>query len=166
MRAKKYWTCTADIVFVKRDKKYHDNRVCEDGAADLADLPEKTITCNSDAADAARELLGDLDVEGVVLLMLNNSNRLIGACRIALGINNQCAVYPRNIFTAALLSNAVSIILAHNHPSGADRPSENDWNMTKNVHAAGKLLEIPLLDHLILAGDKIVSLRESPRWPA
>jgi len=166
MRAKKYWTCTADIVFVKRDKKYHENTVCETDGAIADNLPDKVIATRNDAADAARELLGDLDVEGVVVLMLNNSNRLIGACRIALGINNQCAVYPRNIFTAALLSNAASIILAHNHPSGADRPSENDWNITKNVHAAGKLLEIPLLDHLILAGDKIVSLRESPRWPA
>jgi DNA repair protein RadC len=57
------------------------------------------------------------------------------------------------------------MILAHNHPAGIMTPSEADWNLTKRLHDVGKLLELPLLDHLIVCRDRVLSLRELPRWP-
>jgi DNA repair protein RadC len=57
------------------------------------------------------------------------------------------------------------MILAHNHPGGSINASEADWLITERLFTVGKLLEIPLLDHVIICSHKVVSLRELPRWP-
>ena len=68
---------------------------------------------------------------------------------------------PREVFKSSILSNAASIILLHNHPSGELQPSEGDVEVTKRIGAAGKMLGIPLLDHIILGQGEYMSLREA-----
>lgn len=65
----------------------------------------------------------------------------------------------------ALGCGAASVILAHNHPGGGLNPSEADWLLTERIFQIGKLLELPLLDHIIISSNKVVSLRDLPRWP-
>lgn len=83
---------------------------------------------------------------------------------MAEGTANQCVVYPRHIMQKALHYAATSIIVAHNHPGGGLQPSDADWTLTERLFLIGKLLEIPLLDHLIISSEEVVSLRELPRW--
>jgi DNA repair protein RadC len=103
--------------------------------------------------------------EYVAVLFLGNRNQVIETEIIAEGTVNQCAVYPRVIMERALRYHATSIIIAHNHPGGGLKPSEADWVLTGRLFAICTLLEIPLLDHLVISHDEVVSLRDMPRWP-
>ena len=81
---------------------------------------------------------------------------------VGMGSINYCPVSIPEIFKAALLSNAANILLFHNHPSGDANPSQEDMQLTKKVVEAGKLLGIPLLDHIILGeADNFYSFRKS-----
>jgi len=78
---------------------------------------------------------------------------------VALGTASSVTVHPRDVFREAVKANAVSVIVAHNHPSGDVDPSEDDIALTARLKRAGDLLGITLLDHLILApGGKMCSL--------
>ena len=103
--------------------------------------------------------------EYVAALFLGNRNQVLETEIIAEGTVNQCAVYPRIIMEKALRYHATSLIIAHNHPGGGLRPSEADWVLTERLFAICALLEIPLLDHLIISQQEVVSLKELPRWP-
>lgn len=97
--------------------------------------------------------------EYMYMICLNTKNRVIGVFEISHGNVNSSIVGAREIFQKALLANAVSIILAHNHPSGDPTPSREDVEVTKRIVEAGKILGVQLLDHLII-GDQYVSLKE------
>jgi DNA repair protein RadC len=109
---------------------------------------------------------GPLRDEYVAALFLDGANRVITTEIIAEGTVNQCAVYPRMVMERAMQRGAAAIILAHNHPGGGNTPSEADWDITRRLFEIGKLLEIPLLDHIIVAKDCAISLRELARWPS
>jgi DNA repair protein RadC len=108
---------------------------------------------------------GNRPDEYVSMLMLDSANRVMGAETLAEGTVNQCAIHPRTVVRKAILAGAAGMILAHNHPAGIAVPSEADWNLTKRLHDVGRLLDLPLLDHLIVCRDRVLSLRELPRWP-
>ena len=72
---------------------------------------------------------------------------------VAHGVLSECPMSSKAIYMRALLSNATSIIIAHNHPSGDPSPSQADIETTKRISEAGTLLEITVLDHLIIASD-------------
>jgi DNA repair protein RadC len=76
-------------------------------------------------------------------------------------------VHPREVFKAALLANSTAIIVAHNHPSGSETPSLEDLETTKTLIAAGELLGVKVLDHVIVISTGLTSLRESHGylWP-
>ena len=76
------------------------------------------------------------------------------------GSLNSSIVHPREIFKRAVLQNAASIIICHNHPSGDPTPSQEDINTTKRIYDAGKILGIELLDHVIIGDNKYTSLKE------
>lgn len=159
MKIKKYWTCQADVLFVRRNVQNH---VCEDR------FPPDPIRTNRDAANAVRSLLGDLLIEAACVIMMNTPGRVIGAARIAVGDPGSCIVSPRQVVTAGLLSGASSIIFAHNHPGGSSVPSEADWSIVKRIYTACAAVDMPLVDALILYGndaDRVLSMREQPRWP-
>lgn len=122
------------------------------------------ITHRSDIEEYLRFYFGSRRDEYVAAVYLDNSNGVIATDILAEGTVNQCALYPRQIIEKALLRGAASIILAHNHPGGNTTPSSADWNITERLIAIGKLLDMPLLDHIIITGDSVVSLRSLDRW--
>jgi DNA repair protein RadC len=101
--------------------------------------------------------------ECFAVLTLDGSHQVIRAHEITVGLANQSQVHPRETFACALEDRAVSILAAHNHPSGSLDPSAEDLVVTRRLTEAGRLLGIPLLDHLIVTADGFTSLRE--RFP-
>lgn len=91
--------------------------------------------------------------ENLVVLLLNAQRRLIRRCDIARGTLTRVLAHPRSIFREAIIHNACSIILAHNHPSGDPHPSKHDMELTDSVRNAGEVMGIPLKDHVILGAE-------------
>ncbi len=123
------------------------------------------VSHRDDVEEYLRVCFGYRADEYVAALFLDVANRVLQTEIVAEGTVNQCTIYPRVIFEKALRYRASSIILAHNHPGGTAAPSESDWAVTGRISAAGTIFEIPLLDHIIICSDTVVSLRESSRWP-
>lgn len=88
--------------------------------------------------------------EQFVVLTLNAKSRLIGRHMIALGTVSSTLVHPREVFRVAVLDAAMQIIVVHNHPSGDPSPSAQDIRITKKIVDAGKIMEIPVSDHVII----------------
>lgn len=105
--------------------------------------------------------LSHLKKEIFIILILNSANNLIRDVQISEGILNSSLVHPREVFKSAILESAASIILLHNHPSGEAEPSQEDKNITRRLMEAGKLLDIPVLDHIIIGHRKYFSFREA-----
>lgn len=92
--------------------------------------------------------------ENFVVLMLDSHRKLIRCINISKGTMNRTLVHPRDVFRSAIISNACSVILAHNHPSGDVTPSRQDRELTRSLITAGQTVHIPVMDHLIIgAGD-------------
>lgn len=95
------------------------------------------------------------------IIMLSTKNHVLGISTISTGTLNASIVHPREIFQIVFLQGMVtSIILVHNHPSGDANPSQEDLALTKKLVDAGKLLDIPVLDHIIVGDTAYVSLKE------
>src|SRR5690606_3038801 len=101
--------------------------------------------------------------ECFVVLTLDGSHQVSRAHEVTIGLANQSQVHPRETFACALEDRAVGIMIAHNHPSGSLDPSPDDLAVTRRLAEAGRMLGIPLLDHLIVASAGFTSLRE--RYP-
>lgn len=114
-------------------------------------------------ADVARvcKSLKYRDREVFHALYLDTKNHLVGADEVAVGTVNASLVHPREIYKAAILTNASSLVVVHNHPSGDPGPSPEDVEITTKIGEAGKLLGIELLDHVIIGEAGYFSLRES-----
>lgn len=119
----------------------------------------KTLSSPCMAEPVLRDYLEGADREHFVVAMLDNKNKLIGITTISIGSLNASIVHPREIFKPAILCNAASIILSHNHPSGDPRPSQEDLSITDRLKKAGEIIGIPVTDHIIL-GDNIFSFLE------
>lgn len=91
--------------------------------------------------------------EEFYIILLNRANKVLGWYKVSEGGMSGTVVDPKLVFSIALKSLASSLVLAHNHPSGNLKPSNEDINLTKKLKEAGALLEIPVLDHLILTTD-------------
>jgi len=107
------------------------------------------ITSSKDAYDQIRPYLLDLRHEEFWVLLLTRSNEVIRPVQISQGGVSGTVADPKIIFKAALEHLASALILVHNHPSGNLKPSEADRDLTRRLVASGKLLDIPILDHLI-----------------
>jgi len=92
--------------------------------------------------------------EHLMTLFLNARNELLSKKPMFIGTLNANLVHPREIFQEALKQNACSVILAHNHPSGDNDPSEEDLEITKRIKEAGRIMGIDVLDHVIIAKNK------------
>ena len=108
------------------------------------------ISVSKDVYDIMKPILIDLPHEEFWLLILNRANLVTKKELISRGGVSGTVVDTKIIFKAAVENYACSIIICHNHPSGNFKPSEADIRITKNIKDAGKLMEIPLLDHLII----------------
>lgn len=91
---------------------------------------------------------------------INTKNKPTAIHTVSIGTLNSTVVHPREIFKAAILSNAASIILAHNHPSGDPTPSKEDIGITKRLVDAGELLGITVMDHIIIGENNYVSMKK------
>lgn len=94
------------------------------------------------------------------VMMFNNKQMMIRDCLLSKGTVNASLASPRDIFIEAPRYQAVSLILVHNHPSGDPEPSQQDIQLTRKVAEAGRFMDIPVLDHIIIGDNSFVSLRE------
>lgn len=108
-----------------------------------------------------RNKLAGLEHEVFAVLFLDTQNRLIEYIEMFRGTIGTVSVHSREVVKEALRLNAAKIILAHNHPSGSAKPSEMDKRLTQHLKGALALIEVPTLDHIIVAGNKTVSFAES-----
>lgn len=135
-------------VYYKRQVAYHDM---------------EKIASSEDAVVYLRKYWSKKKMDHVELFMviyLNRSNRIMGWSRISVGGQAGTIVDPKVIFQIALKANSSSIILAHNHPSGNTKPSENDIRLTTKMENAGKFLDLPILDHIILTSEEFFSFAD------
>lgn len=105
--------------------------------------------------------LRDLVVEEFHVLALGSQSQVKGDLLITRGILNSSLVHPREVFRAAIAEAAAGIIVVHNHPSGDPTPSADDRAVTRQLVDAGRLLDLPVYDHVIIGGDRYMSFAES-----
>lgn len=104
--------------------------------------------------------MAPLDHEELWIINLDTRNRVLNLTKLYQGSVNSSQVRTAEIFRQAIIDNAPSIIIAHNHPSGDPQPSPDDIGVTRAIVQAGKILEIDVLDHIVIAKDKYISLKE------
>jgi DNA repair protein RadC len=126
-----------------------------------SDTQEKPqITTSQDAYDLVKGDLIDLPHEEFWVLLLNRAHRVVKKKRVSEGGVSGTVADPKIIFKLALEELASGIIVAHNHPSGNNAPSQTDIDLTKKIKESGRFLEIQLLDHIIVAGNKYFSFAD------
>ena len=123
-------------------------------------LEKIKLTSSRDAFELIQSDLSDLTHEEFWLLLLNNAQQLIRKVCISQGGFTGTVADPKKIFKLALENSACHIILAHNHPSGNLKPSDNDIKLTKKLKEAGAFLEMPVLDHIIVGEEKYFSFAD------
>jgi DNA repair protein RadC len=123
-------------------------------------LRQRAVLTSTEAVRTyLRARLAALPREVFHVLFLDKKNQLIADERMAEGTIDHAPVYPREVVRRALELSASAIVLAHNHPSGDPTPSRADIEMTQQVVAAARALQIAVHDHLVVAGDQVASLR-------
>lgn len=110
--------------------------------------------------DFLKNTLVSSDKERVISILLDNRNKIIGVDEVSIGTLNSSIVHPREIFKSAILSNATSFILAHNHPSGDPDPSREDLELTKTIQKASEFFGIDLLDHIVIGNGNFISFKD------
>jgi DNA repair protein RadC len=126
--------------------------------ADTGEKPK--VTTSRDAYEILKRDLLDIPHEEFWVLLLNRANRVIRKHQVSQGGVSGTVADPKIIFKSALEELACGIILAHNHPSGNLKASQADIDLTRKLKDAGKLLEIQVLDHVIIAGQKYYSFAD------
>ena len=120
---------------------------------------EKEIACSSDAVALLSKELGEYDREVFCVLHLNPKGLPLSASITSIGELTSTLVHPREVFKSAVLSSAACIMLLHNHPSGNLSPSEEDIKTTERIAVCGRVLAIPVVDHIICAEHGYISMR-------
>jgi DNA repair protein RadC len=124
--------------------------------------PDKTVIKSSRTAyELLRPMLADLPHEEFWMLILNRANAVVRSECISKGGINATLVDARIVFKPAILHNASSIILAHNHPSGNMKASDEDVRLTKKLREAGKLFDIGIFDHIIVGENTYFSFADA-----
>jgi DNA repair protein RadC len=122
--------------------------------------PPPSLRCSADAWAQLGRRLGRRRREEFFVVALDARNRVRSVHRVAVGTLTSCTVHPREVFAPLLRRAAAAALLVHNHPSGDPAPSPEDEALTERLAEAGRLLGIPILDHLIVARDGYASLRD------
>jgi len=125
-----------------------------------ADPPPERIRSPADVHRFYAARLRDLAVEEFHVLALDSQSQILADLLITRGILNSSLVHPREVFRAAIAEAAAGIIVVHNHPSGDPTPSADDRAVTRQLVDAGRLLDVPVYDHVIVGGDRFVSFAE------
>jgi len=117
------------------------------------------VTSPEQAADVVMQRYGDREREHFGLLALDTKNRVIKEVVVSIGTLNGSMAHPREIFRPAILANAAAVILFHNHPSGDPTPSQNDISVTRRLMEAGRMMGVEVLDHVVVARNRFVSIK-------
>lgn len=128
--------------------------------ATLGQADREHITSPGDAAQYLMDRMRYLKTEHFVTLLLNTKNRIISSRLVAIGSLTSAVVHPREVFATAVSAHASSILVSHNHPSGDPYPSTEDRSLTHALEEAGRILGIPLLDHIVIGDGRFWSFRE------
>ena len=123
-------------------------------------LSIRKITSPSDIAEIFIPMLRDKVKEEFYVVCLNTANKITKVELISVGNLNSSVVHPREVFKVAIENNSANIILLHNHPSGNCEPSNEDITLTNQMVDVGKIMNILVFDHIIIAGEKYTSLVE------
>ena len=125
------------------------------------ELMEKTLFSTPQVVrDYLQLQLGSRPHEIFAVLFLNSQNRLIALEEMFRGTLTTTSVYPREVVIRALALNAASVVLAHNHPSGAAQPSQADEALTRTLKAALALVDVRVLDHFVVTASRAISMAE------
>ena len=111
--------------------------------------------------DLSRQILKNQDREYILAIAMDARTKPVAVEIVAIGTVNQAVIEPRDLFKYAIISNAAGVVMVHNHPSGNPSPSEEDYKITAKINDAGRLLGIPLLDHIIVGDDSYFSFKEN-----
>jgi DNA repair protein RadC len=119
------------------------------------------IKCPQDVYERCAPALRDLPQEEFRVLMLNVQHAVLRELPVTRGILDASIVHPREVFRAAIAENAAAVILAHNHPSGDPTPSPDDHAVTAQLVEAGRIVGIPVLDHVVIGDGSYLSFVEA-----
>lgn len=117
-----------------------------------------TIDSPQAAAEVVLPIFAGADREACLAALLDTKHRLLEVATVSIGSLDHTFMSPREVFRDALLANAAAIVLAHNHPSGDPEPSRDDEQVTRRLVRAGELVGVEVLDHLVVGGERWVSL--------
>jgi DNA repair protein RadC len=123
----------------------------------------RRISTSKHVFDIFTDRLSDLNHEEFWILLLKRSNDVLVELKISSGGLSGTVADPKIIFGKALALRASAMVLIHNHPSGNNTPSQSDITLTDNLKEAGKFLDLPILDHIIVAGNRYYSFADSGR---
>lgn len=118
------------------------------------------VTNSKSAHLILRPFLAGQEVEEFWVMALASNKKVIRVEMIFRGTVDSCPVHPRDVFRFALKMNASAILVAHNHPSDDCRPSDQDLKLTRELHEAGDLLQIPVVDHMIVSKSGFFSMAD------
>ncbi|MCK4235819.1 MAG: DNA repair protein RadC [Candidatus Krumholzibacteria bacterium] len=120
----------------------------------------RKVRSPDDVAGLIAPEMKELDREHFKAILLDTKNGILKIVTVAVGSLNAALVHPREVFKAAVIASAAGVILVHNHPTGNPEPSREDTDLTKRFARCGELMGIDLVDHIIIGGDRFVSMRE------
>ncbi|WP_067727829.1 RadC family protein [Oceanobacillus damuensis] len=121
---------------------------------------ERSVKSPEDGYKLMKLFLADKDREHFIVASLDIKNQPVSINVCHIGSLNASIVHPREVMKSAILSNAASIIVGHNHPSGLPEPSKEDIGVTRRLAEAGKIIGIDVLDHIIVGDESFISLKE------
>ena len=119
------------------------------------------LSCPQDVADFLMPRLRYAAKEQFVVILLNGKNKVIGTEVVSEGSLSSSIVHPREVYAPAMLHHAAAIMVAHNHPSGDPKPSLEDEEVTRMLSRSGKVLGIPMIDHVIIGDGNYYSFLEN-----
>lgn len=132
----------------------------------LGEVVGVTIREPGDVLEVLHAKMADEAQEVFAAVLVDARHKVLGYIEISRGTLTASLIHPREIFKAAIIANAASLLLVHNHPSGDPEPSAEDREVTNRLYAAGELLGVTLVDHVILGQEgKYFSFCEQSPWP-
>ena len=131
-------------------------RIVRDSALYLA-RPQLSIRQPEQILEVLAPKLTSEEQEVFVVLTIDAQAALINMWEVTRGLVSSTLIHPREVFRRAIADNATAVIVAHNHPSGDPTPSAEDRTVTRTLRRAGELIDIPVYDHVIVAGDRYLS---------
>jgi DNA repair protein RadC len=163
--ARSTWSDLAQVAGVGPAKAARVVAAVELGRRTLAHAPSARVQFRTprDAADYLLPSFGSRPVEQFGVVLLDSKHRVLRTTVVAVGTLNATVVEPRDVFREAMLGAAAAVVVFHNHPSGDPSPSPEDAALTRRLAAAGTLMGIDLVDHIVLGDARYCSFKEMGR---